>query len=33
MAFHEEALAGWRPDDWALNLVTFLEGVPIGTRG
>ncbi len=33
VAFHEGALAAWRPDDWMLNLVTFLEGVPIGTQG
>ena len=33
VAFHEEARAAWRPDDWTLNLVTFLDGVPIGTQG
>ena len=33
VAYHEERLAAWRPDDWVLNLVTFLDGVPIGTQG
>jgi RimJ/RimL family protein N-acetyltransferase len=30
---HEEGLAAWQPDDWTLNLVTFREGVPIGSQG
>jgi RimJ/RimL family protein N-acetyltransferase len=33
VAHHEEKLAAWQPDDWTLNLVTFLEGVPIGSQG
>jgi RimJ/RimL family protein N-acetyltransferase len=33
VAFHEELLASWRPDDWTLNLVTFLDGRPIGAQG
>jgi RimJ/RimL family protein N-acetyltransferase len=33
VAHHEESLAAWQPDDWTLNLVTFREGVPIGSQG
>jgi RimJ/RimL family protein N-acetyltransferase len=33
VAHHEAALAAWRPDDWTLNLVTFLYGAPIGSQG
>jgi RimJ/RimL family protein N-acetyltransferase len=31
--FHEDALRGWRPDKWSLNLLTFFEGRPIGSQG
>ncbi len=33
VAFHEAALEAWRPEAWTLNLVTFLDGAPIGTQG
>jgi RimJ/RimL family protein N-acetyltransferase len=33
VAHHEQTLGAWRPDDWTLNLVTFREGLPIGTQG
>lgn len=33
VAHHEERLAAWQHDDWTLNLVTFCEGVPIGSQG
>jgi hypothetical protein len=28
--FHRAAWESWRPEQWSLNLVTFLEGRPIG---
>ena len=31
--FHRSAWETWRPHDWSLNLVTFLDGRPIGTQG
>ena len=31
--FHRAALASWEPGSWNLNLVTFLDGVPIGSQG
>jgi RimJ/RimL family protein N-acetyltransferase len=31
--FHEEALAGWTPARWTLNLIAFQEGLPVGTQG
>lgn len=31
--FHRARLADWNPDAWDLNLVTFLDGIPIGTQG
>ena len=33
VAYHEAALADWQPDRWALNLLTFLSGHPIGSQG
>lgn len=33
VAFHEAAIEAWRPDDWMLNLVTFVDGAPVGTQG
>ncbi len=30
--FHREAWALWTPEKWTCNLVTFLEGKPIGTQ-
>ena len=32
VAFHEEALAGWSPESWALNLLAFRAGSPVGTQ-
>lgn len=32
LAFHRASVAGSDPENWDLNLVTFLEGVPIGTQ-
>jgi RimJ/RimL family protein N-acetyltransferase len=32
LGFHREALARWDPASWDLNLVTFLDGLPIGTQ-
>jgi len=31
--FHRATLASWEPGSWNLNLVTFLDGVPIGSQG
>jgi RimJ/RimL family protein N-acetyltransferase len=31
--FHEGALRAWRPESWDFNLVTFLDGRPIGSQG
>ncbi len=33
LAHHWKMRAGWSPDDWTLNLMTELDGVPIGTQG
>jgi RimJ/RimL family protein N-acetyltransferase/predicted GNAT family acetyltransferase len=33
LAFHEQALADWRPTDWQLNLIAFHRGAPIGSQG
>jgi RimJ/RimL family protein N-acetyltransferase len=33
LAFHRDAWESWRPDRWQCNLVTFLDGRPIGTQG
>jgi RimJ/RimL family protein N-acetyltransferase len=32
VAFHEQALRDWRPDDWTLELVVFLDGQPVGSQ-
>lgn len=32
VAFHEEQLAAWRPDDWNLNLGVWLEGELAGSQ-
>lgn len=33
LAYHRDTLATWRPDDWRLNLIAFLDGEPIGSQG
>ena len=33
LAHHWQMRASWSPDDWTLNLMTELDGVPIGTQG
>jgi RimJ/RimL family protein N-acetyltransferase len=33
VAYHEAALAGWRPESWSFNLLTFFAGHPIGSQG
>ena len=33
LAHHWLMRATWSPDDWTLNLMTELDGVPIGTQG
>jgi RimJ/RimL family protein N-acetyltransferase len=33
MQFHWRALAGWTPQDWALQLAVFLDGAVVGTQG
>lgn len=33
VAFHEEALSAWTPQQWTLNLLAFVDGEPIGTQG
>jgi RimJ/RimL family protein N-acetyltransferase len=33
LAFHRGAWQEWRPETWTLNLVTFLDGKPIGSQG
>jgi RimJ/RimL family protein N-acetyltransferase len=33
VAFHDAALEAWTPEQWDLNLVTFLDGRVIGTQG
>lgn len=32
VAFHERALATWAPESWALNLLAFADGKPVGTQ-
>jgi RimJ/RimL family protein N-acetyltransferase len=32
VAHHERALAEWIPDRWALNLVAFHDGAPVGSQ-
>jgi RimJ/RimL family protein N-acetyltransferase len=31
--FHQGTWAAWRPEKWSLNLITFLDGKPIGSQG
>jgi RimJ/RimL family protein N-acetyltransferase len=31
--FHRSCWEAWRPEEWSLNLVAFLEGKPIGSQG
>lgn len=31
--FHQGTWAVWRPEKWSLNLITFLDGKPIGSQG
>jgi RimJ/RimL family protein N-acetyltransferase len=33
LAFHRGAWEGWQRENWSLNLVTFLDGKPIGSQG
>jgi RimJ/RimL family protein N-acetyltransferase len=33
VAFHRGAWESWRPEKWVLNLITFLDGKPIGSQG
>lgn len=33
VAFHEEALVAWTPEQWALHLLAFADGAPVGTQG
>jgi len=33
LAFHRGAWEEWRDEKWTLNLVTFLDGKPIGSQG
>lgn len=33
VAFHEEALADWRPEDWTLNVLVWAEGELAGSQG
>jgi RimJ/RimL family protein N-acetyltransferase len=32
VAFHERALATWSVDSWALNLLAFVDGAPVGVQ-
>jgi RimJ/RimL family protein N-acetyltransferase len=32
LAFHRGAWKAWRPERWSLNLITFLDGEPIGSQ-
>ena len=32
VAFHEDAVASWRPARWTLNLIAFEDGRPVGTQ-
>jgi RimJ/RimL family protein N-acetyltransferase len=31
--FHRGAWEAWRPENWSLNLIAFLDGHPIGSQG
>jgi RimJ/RimL family protein N-acetyltransferase len=31
--YHRDTWAAWRPEQWLLNLFTFLDGRPIGSQG
>lgn len=33
LEFHRGAWESWRPEKWTLNLITFLDGRPIGSQG
>jgi RimJ/RimL family protein N-acetyltransferase len=33
MEFHRGTWAAWRPEKWSLNLITFVDGKPIGSQG
>lgn len=33
LEFHRGCWESWAPDKWSLNLITYLEGHPIGTQG
>jgi len=33
LEFHRGTWESWRPDKWTLNLITFLDGKPIGSQG
>lgn len=33
VGFHEQRLAEWTPERWALNLVAFHDGAPAGSQG
>jgi RimJ/RimL family protein N-acetyltransferase len=32
VAYHEDALRAWKPNDWSLNLLAFLKSRPIGSQ-
>lgn len=32
VAFHEQALGAWAPERWALHLLAFADGAPVGTQ-
>lgn len=32
LEFHQGTSAAWRPEKWSLNLITFLDGNPIGSQ-
>jgi RimJ/RimL family protein N-acetyltransferase len=32
-AFHQRRLAEWTPEGWALNLLAFHDGAPVGSQG
>jgi RimJ/RimL family protein N-acetyltransferase len=33
LEFHRDCWEAWRPEQWSLNLIAFLEGKPIGSQG
>jgi RimJ/RimL family protein N-acetyltransferase len=33
LAYHHDTLAAWTANSWRLNLITFLDGAPIGSQG